>query len=121
MSRKPSLEARCGVAASRPVKPPRRGGLIGWGGQTVQEGWSDRVDRTVSRRSEAEDTRRDRMTCVEAKRGAVLGYLSDEENFKFPKLPSRGVYRLKGIVVIFHHRGTRYKRVDGIWQPSLGF
>ena len=90
------------MAASRPVKPPRRGGLIGWGGLTTQEGRSDRVARTASRRSEAEDTRWDRMACVRAKRGAMLGYPSDEENLKFPKLPLRGVYRLEGIVVICH-------------------
>ena len=88
------------MAASRPVKPPRRGGLTGWGSLTAQEGRSDHVVGTTSRRSEAEDTRRDRMACVEAKRGAVLGCPSDEENFKFPKFPSRGMYRLKGILVI---------------------
>ena len=92
MSRKLSSEARCGVAASRPVKPPRRGGLTGWGGLTAQKGRSDRVVRTVSRRSEVEDTKRDRMACIEAKQGAVLDCPFDEENFKFPKLPSRGVY-----------------------------
>ena len=113
LSQKPSPEARCGVAASRLVKPPRRGGLTGWGSLTTQEGRSDRVVRTASRRSEAEDTRRDRIACVEAKRGAVPGCSSDEENFKFPKLPSRGVYRLKGIVVICHLFGTRYKLEKG--------
>ena len=109
LSRKPSLEARRGVAASRLVKPPRRGGQTGWGSQTTQEGRSDRVARTASRMTEAEDTRWDRMACVEAKRGVVLGCLSDEENLKFPKLPLRGVYRLKGFVVICHLSGTRYK------------
>ena len=73
--------------------------------------------RTASRRSKAEDTRWDRMACVEAKRGAVLGCPSDEENFKFPILPSRGVYRLKGIVVICHFSGTRYiLEMGGRWQ-----
>ena len=62
----------------------------------------------MSRRSEAKDTRRDRKACVEAKHCAVLGCLFDEENLKFPELPSRGVYRLKGIVVICHFSGTRY-------------
>ena len=69
--------------------------------------------RTASRRSEAKDTRRDRKACVEAKQGAVLGGPFDEENIKFPNLPSRGMYRLKGSVVIFHHRGTRYKLEKG--------
>ena len=55
-----------------------------------------------------EDTRRDRKACVKAKQGAVLGCPFDEENLKFPNLPSRGVYRLKGIVVICHLSGTRY-------------
>ena len=62
----------------------------------------------ASRRSEAKDMRRDRKACVEAKQGAVLGCPFDEENLRFPKLPSRGVYRLKGIVVIYHLSGTRY-------------
>ena len=69
--------------------------------------------RTASRRSEAKDTRRDRKACVEAKQGAVLGCPFDEENLKFLKLPSRGVYRLKGIVVICHLSGTRYKLEKG--------
>ena len=73
-------------------------------GQTAEEGRSDRVVRTASRRSEAEDTRRDRLACVEEKRGTVLG---------FPVLPLMGVYRLKGIVVICHLSGTRYKLEKG--------
>ena len=67
----------------------------------------------TSRRSEAEDTRRDRMACVEANRGAVPGCPFNEKNFKFPILPSRGVYRLKGIVVICHLFGTRYILENG--------
>ena len=77
---------------SRPVKPPRRGGQTGWGSQTTQEGRSDRVGCTVSRRSEAEDTRRDRMACVEENRGAVLGCPSDGDIDMFPVLPLMGVY-----------------------------
>ena len=61
---------------------------------------SDRWQPWTSRRSEAEDTRRDRKACVEAKQGAVLSCPFDEENHKFLKLPSRGVYQLKVIVVI---------------------
>ena len=60
---------------------------------------SNRWQPWTSRRSEAEDTRRDRKACVEAKQGVVLGCPFDEENLKFLNLPSRGVYRLKGIVV----------------------
>ena len=51
----------------------QEGGLTGWGGLTAQEGWSDRVGRTTSRSSEAEDTRRDHMACVKAKQGLVAG------------------------------------------------
>ena len=61
----------------------RRGGVQA--GLTAQEGRSDRVARTASRRSEAKDTWRDRKPCVEAKQGAVLGCPFDEENLKFPK------------------------------------
>ena len=69
---------------------------------------SDRWRPWTPRGSEAEDMRRNRMACIEAKLGAVLGCPFDEENLKFPTLPSRGVYRLKGIVVICHLSGTRY-------------
>jgi hypothetical protein len=34
---------------------------------------------------EAEDTRRDRIACVEAKQGAVAGHPSDGENLKTSK------------------------------------
>ena len=60
----------------------------------------------MSRRSEAKDMWQDRKACVEAKQGVVLGCPFDEENLKLPKLASRGVYRLKGIVVICHLSGT---------------
>ena len=82
-----------------------RGGVQA--GLTAQEGWSDCIGRTASRRSEAEDTRRDRIACVEGKRGAVLGCPSDREIIKFPVLPLMGVYRPTGIVVICHLSGTR--------------
>ena len=108
------------MVASRPVKPPRRGGLTGWGGLTAQEGQSDRVVRTASRRSEVEDTRRDRIACVEAKQGAVLGCPSDGEIIKFSIFLPMGVYRLRGILVICQHYRTRYiKEIGGRWQPAL--
>ena len=88
-----------------------RGGVQA--GLTAQEGRSDRVGRTALRRSEVEDTRWDRMACVEEKRGAVLGCPSDGESIKFPVLPLMGVYQLKGIVVICHLSGTRYKLEKG--------
>ena len=77
-------------------------------GLTGGEHRSDRWRPWTSRRSEAEDTRRDRIACVEGKRGAVLGCPSDGEIIKFPVLPLMGVYRLRGIVVICHLSGTRY-------------
>ena len=86
---------------------PRGAVRLGGGGQTAQEGRSDRVARTASRRSEAEDTRRDRMACVE-KRGAVLGCPSDGDIDMFPVLPLMGVCRPRGIVVICYLSGTRY-------------
>ena len=80
---------------------------------------SDQWQPWRSRRSEAEDTRQDRKACVEAKQGAVLGCPFDEENLKFLNLPSRGLYRLKGIVVICHLSGTRYiLEIGGRCQPS---
>ena len=86
---------------------------------TTQEGRSNRVVHTTLRRSEAEDTCRDRIACVEAKRGAVPGCSSDKENFKFPIWPSRGVYRLKGIVVICHLSGTRY--IGDWWEMTANW
>ena len=63
---------------------------------------------TTSRRSEVEDTRRDRMACVEEMRGAVLSCLSDGDIDMIPILPLMGMYRPRGIVVICHHSGTSY-------------
>jgi hypothetical protein len=53
---------------------------------------SDRCATTQPRIFEAEDTRRDRMACVEAKQGAVAGHPSDGENMKTSKPPLRGLY-----------------------------
>ena len=60
---------RLDVAWRRPGRSNRPGGVVrpGGGGQTAQEGRSDRVARMVSRRSEVEDTQRDRMACIEEK------------------------------------------------------
>jgi hypothetical protein len=46
-------------------------------GLTGEEHRSDRCATTQSRIFEAEDTRRDRKACVEAKQAAVTGHLSD--------------------------------------------
>jgi hypothetical protein len=39
-----------------------------------------------------EDTRQDRMACVEATPGVVAGHPSDGATTKFSKVPLRGVY-----------------------------
>jgi hypothetical protein len=43
---------------------------------------------------EAEDTRRDRMACVEAKQGAVAGHPSDGENLRTSKTALEGLVSL---------------------------
>jgi hypothetical protein len=53
---------------------------------------SDRCVTTPSRDFEVEDTYRDRKTCVEAKRSAFAGHLSDGATTKIPKVPMGGVY-----------------------------
>jgi hypothetical protein len=54
-------------------------------GLTGEEHRSDRCATTLSGDFEAEDTRRDRMACVEATQGAVAGHPSDGENMKTSK------------------------------------
>jgi hypothetical protein len=51
-----------------------------------------RWDPGTPRSFEAENTRRDRKACVEAKRGAVIGHLSDGATTRIPKVPLEGVY-----------------------------
>jgi hypothetical protein len=56
--------------------------------QTGLTDGSDRSDRCATMQSgdfEAEDTRRDRMPCVEATQGAVAGHPSDGEDMKTSK------------------------------------
>jgi hypothetical protein len=55
---------------------------------------SDRCSTTQSGIFEAEDTRRDRMACVEAKQGAVAGHPSDGENLKTSKTAHEGLVSL---------------------------
>jgi hypothetical protein len=43
---------------------------------------------------EAEDTRRDRMACIETKQGAVAGHPSDGENLKTSKTALEGLVSL---------------------------
>jgi hypothetical protein len=59
---------------------------------TGEEHWSDRCATTPSGDFEAEDTRRDRMACVDAKQGAVAGHPSEGATTKIPKLPFGGMY-----------------------------
>jgi hypothetical protein len=54
-------------------------------GLTGEEHRSDRSETTQSGDFEAEDTRRDRMACVEATQGAVTGHPSDGEDMKTSK------------------------------------
>jgi hypothetical protein len=63
-------------------------GLIG------EEHRSDRCATTQSGIFEAEDTRRDRMACVEAKQGAVAGHLSNGEILKTSKTTLEGLVSL---------------------------
>jgi hypothetical protein len=55
---------------------------------------SDRCATTQSGIFEAEDTRRDRMACVEANQGAVGGHPSDGENLKTSKTALEGLVSL---------------------------
>jgi hypothetical protein len=59
-----------------------------------EEHQSDRCATTQSGAFEAEDTRRDRMACVEAKQGAVAGHPFDRENLKTSKTVLEGLVSL---------------------------
>jgi hypothetical protein len=63
-------------------------------GLTSGSDQSDRCAMTQSRIFEAEDTRRDRMACVEAKQGEVTGHPSDGENLKTSKTALDGLVSL---------------------------
>jgi hypothetical protein len=58
---------------------------------TSEEHRSDRCATTQSGILEAEDTRRDRKACVEAKQVAVAGHTSDGESFKSTKTALEGL------------------------------
>jgi hypothetical protein len=64
--------------------------------QTGLTGGSDRCATTQSGDFEAEDTRRDRMACVEATQGAVAGHPSDDEDMKTSKTALEGLVSLVG-------------------------
>jgi hypothetical protein len=63
-------------------------GLIG------EEHRSDRCATTQSEIFKAEDTRRDRKACIEAKQVAVAGHPSDRENLKTSKTALEGLVSL---------------------------
>jgi hypothetical protein len=61
---------------------------------TGEEHRSDRCATTQSGIFEAEDTRRDRKACVEAKQVVVAGHPSDGEHFKSSKTALDGLVSL---------------------------
>jgi hypothetical protein len=63
-------------------------------GLTGEEHQSNRCATTQSEIFEVEDTRRDRMVCVEAKQGAVAGHPSNGENLKTSKTTIEGLVSL---------------------------
>jgi hypothetical protein len=63
-------------------------------GLTGEEHRSDRCAMTQSGIFEAEDTRRDRKACVEAKQVAIAGHPSDGENLKTSKTTLEGLVSL---------------------------
>jgi hypothetical protein len=63
-------------------------------GLTDEEHRSDRCATTQSGIFEAEDTRRDRKACVEAKKVAVTGHPFDGESFKSSKTVLEGLVSL---------------------------
>jgi hypothetical protein len=62
--------------------------------KTGEEHRSDRCATMQSRIFKAEDTRRDRKACVEAKKVAVVGHPSDGENLKTSKTSLEGLVSL---------------------------
>jgi hypothetical protein len=63
-------------------------------GLTGEEHRFDWCATTQSRIFEAEDMSRDRMACVEAKQGAIVGHPSDGENLKTSKTALEGLVSL---------------------------
>jgi hypothetical protein len=78
-------------------------GLTGLTGLTGEEHRSDRCVTTQSGIFEAEDTRRDRMACVEATQGAVAGHPSDGEDIKNSKSALEGLVSLVSREGNFRH------------------
>jgi hypothetical protein len=80
-------------------------------GLIAEEHRSDRCATTQSGIFEAEDTRRDRKACVEAKQVEVAGHPSDGESFK----PSKTA--LEGLVSVVVREGYFRLSVASI-QPK---
>jgi hypothetical protein len=90
-------------------------GQIARAGLTAQEGRSDRPGRRP-RCFEAEDTRRGRKACVEAKQVAVAGHPSDEKNLKTSEFTLEGLVSLvlsKGSLVFWVPPYVLIEWVDG--------
>jgi hypothetical protein len=81
---------------------------VGLTGLTGEEHRSDRCATTQSGIFEAEDTRRDRKACVEAKQDAVAEHLSNGENLKTSKTS------LEGLVSLVVRKGYFRLSVDSI-------
>jgi hypothetical protein len=69
------------------VRPPRPASLTAQGGGLTALVAGAEI-------FEAEDTRRDRKACVEAKQVAVARHLADEENLKTSKFALEGLVSL---------------------------
>jgi hypothetical protein len=65
-------------------------------GLTGEEHRSDRCATTQSEIFEAEDTRRDRKACIEAKQVAVAGHPSDGESLNSSKTALEGLVSVVG-------------------------
>jgi hypothetical protein len=67
---------------------------VGGTGLTGEEHRSDRCASTQSEDFKVEDTRRDRMACVEAKQGPVAEHPSNRKNLKTSKTALEGLVSL---------------------------
>jgi hypothetical protein len=72
-------------------------------GLTGEEHRSDRCATTQSGEFEAEDTRWDRMVCVQATQGEVAGHPSDGEDMKTSKTALEGPVSLVARKGYFRH------------------
>jgi hypothetical protein len=101
---KPRPKTRRGAVATQAGSTAQEGGQTAWG-RLDCPGRSNRPGGAVwppwplaSRCFEAEDTRRDRTACVEAKQVAVAGHPSDEE---IPKTSNSALEGLVSLVIMW--------------------